>query len=267
MVRAMSKRQQRIREEVLARGEVEFSALATAFGVSEMTIRRDIDALEAEGIVRKVIGGAIALGKIVEPSFEARSHLDAASKQHIAETVASLLNVHETVILDSGSTALAVARAVRGRALALTVVTPSLLVAVELADEPGTSVLVTGGAVRPGELSLIGAEAVEGVERFNCDTFVMGVAGVHELRGFTDYHRDESAVKRAAIEASDRLIVAVDQSKIGRAYLSTIAPLSRADAIVTDADPDAPALVSASRAGVEVVIAPHSEAPEIEPIG
>jgi len=255
MGRSMSKRQERVREEVLARGEVEFSGLAASLGVSEMTIRRDIDALEAEGVVRKVIGGAIALGKIAEPSFEARSHLDAGSKLHIAEAVVKQLSMHETVILDSGSTALAVARAVRGRSLSLTIVTPSLLVAVELAGEPNTNVLVTGGAVRPGELSLIGAEAVESLERFNCDTYVMGVAGVHEQRGYTDYHREESAVKRAAISASDRLIVAVDQSKIGRAYLSTVAPLSRAYAIVSDADPDSPVLTAASHAGVQIIIA------------
>jgi DeoR/GlpR family transcriptional regulator of sugar metabolism len=258
MAQSMRKRQQLIREEVLARGEIEFSSMATSFGVSEMTIRRDIDALEAEGVVRKVIGGAIALGKIAEPSFEARSQMDADGKLHIAHAVVDQLSVHETVILDSGSTALAVARVVRGRSLGLTVVTPSLLVAVELAGEPNTSVLVTGGAVRPGELSLIGAEAIESLERFNCDTFVMGVAGVHEQRGFTDYDRDEGAVKRAAIGASDRLIVAVDQFKIGRAYLSTVAPLSRADAIVTDADPDSPVLAAASRSGVEVIIAAQS---------
>lgn len=256
MVKTIRGRKQRIRELLLARGEIEFGSLATEFGVSEMTIRRDIDALESEGVVRKVIGGAIALGKIAEPTFEARSHLDMPSKQHIASFAVEQLTVHETVILDSGSTALAVARAIRGRGLGLTIVTPSLLVAVELADEPDTTVLVTGGVVRPGELSLIGTEAVEGFRRFNCDTFVMGVAGVHEHRGFTDYHRDESAVKRAAIEASDRLIVVADHSKIGRAHLSNIAPLSAAEVLVTDAPAPSPLITAATASGVSVINVP-----------
>lgn len=258
MVEAMGSRKQHIREKLMSRGEVEFSALAAECGVSEMTIRRDIDALEAEGIVRKVIGGAIALGKIAEPTFEIRSGLDVDSKIHIAESAVEQLSVHETVIIDSGSTALAVARAVRGRGLGLTVVTPSLYVAVELASEPDTTVLLTAGLVRPGELSLIGVEAIESFRAYNCDTFVMGVAGVHEHRGFTDYHREESAVKRAAIAASDRLIVVADQSKIGRVYLSNIAPLDAADTLVTDDPTDSAATLAAARAGVSVIKAPSS---------
>lgn len=191
MDKALGGRKQPIRELVLSRSEVEFSSLAQEFGVSEMTIRRDIDALEDEGLVRKVVGGAIALGKIFEPTFEARSHLDMASKQYIAKYAVEQLSLHETVILDSGSTALAVARAIRGRGLGLTVVTPRLLVAIELASEPNTSVIATGGLVRPGELSLIGVESVDSYSRYNCDTFVMGVAGVHDQRAspFTTVRR------------------------------------------------------------------------------
>lgn len=264
MVKTGNSRTQQIRERLLTEGEIEFSVLAMEFGVSEMTVRRDIDLLEAEGLVRKVIGGAIALSKISEPTFEARSHLDVASKQHIAEYAVAQLSPHETVVLDSGSTALAVARAVRGRDLGLTIVTPSLLVATELRSEPGTTLLLTGGLLRPGELSLIGIEAVESFGRYNCDTFIMGVAGIHPRRGFTDYHRDESAVKRAAIEASDRLIVLADQSKIGRAQLSSIAPLSAAELIVTDAAADSAALSAATAAGVSVVsVTPPSETPEV----
>ncbi|MEW1976615.1 DeoR/GlpR family DNA-binding transcription regulator [Microbacterium profundi] len=256
MVKAGNSRTQRIRERLLADGEIEFARLATEFGVSEMTVRRDIDVLESEGLVRKVIGGAIAVNKISEPTFEARAGLDVASKKHVAEYAVSQLSPHETLVLDSGSTALAVAQAIRGRGLGLTIVTPSLLVATELRSEPDTTLLLTGGLLRPGELSLIGIEAIESFRRYNCDTFIMGVAGVHPHRGFTDYHRDESAVKRAAIEASDRLIVLADRSKVGRAQLSSIAPLASADMIVTDAAPDALALTTATAAGVSVVTIP-----------
>ncbi|WP_263993650.1 DeoR/GlpR family DNA-binding transcription regulator, partial [Mycolicibacterium fallax] len=166
--------------------------LAEEFRVSEMTIRRDIERLEEQGIARRVLGGAIAYGgKSTEPSFDARAAVAAGEKVHIASAVADLLVPRETVVLDSGSTVLAVARAIKGRNLGLTVITPSLLVAVELADEPDTTILLTGGKVRPGELSLIGAEAEDFYLRYNADTYVMGIAGVHGRRGASEYHREE----------------------------------------------------------------------------
>jgi DeoR/GlpR family transcriptional regulator of sugar metabolism len=258
-------RQRLIRERVLSEGEVEFSSLATDFGVSEMTIRRDIDLLESEGVVRKVIGGAIAFGKTAEPPFEARANSEAAGKRHIAEAVVTRLSTRETVLLDSGSTALAVARAIRGKGLELTVVTPSLLAAVELAGDSGTTVLLAGGLVRAGELSLIGADAIEFFGRYNCDTFVMGVAGIDTRRGFSDYHREESEVKRAAIRAADRLVVAADHTKLGRAHLVNIAPLSAADILVTDGDPGHEVLAAAADSGVEVVTVEARAAPADPP--
>jgi DeoR/GlpR family transcriptional regulator of sugar metabolism len=246
-------RQRLIRERVLAEGEIEFASLATEFSVSEMTIRRDIDLLESEGTVRKVLGGAIAFGKAAEPSFKARSNIQAVGKRHIAEAAVTRLRAHETVLLDSGSTALAIARAIHGRGLELTVITPSVLAAVELAEEPGTTVLLAGGHVRAGELSLIGTETIEFFSRYNCDTFVMGVAGIDAKHGFSDYHREESAVKRAAIRAADRLIVAADHTKLGRSHLVNIAPLSAADILVTDGDPQHEVITTAAACGVEIV--------------
>lgn len=246
----LGRRQRQVRQLLLARGEVGFSTLAAELGVSEMTIRRDIDVLEADGLARKVLGGAIAVGKFTEPSFDARATRDLERKLQVADLALSELSRAETVILDGGSTALAVARAIAGKGLGLTVVTHSVLVAGVLADEPETTVLMPGGQLRPGERTLIGAEAVEGLSRYNCDTFIMGVAGIDIEHGFTDYHHDETAVKRAAIAASDRLVVVADGSKFGRAHLMNIAPLAGAAVIVTDAPPDDPILQRAGHDGV-----------------
>jgi DeoR/GlpR family transcriptional regulator of sugar metabolism len=243
-----------IEQRVLDDGEIGFTTLASEFSVSEMTIRRDIDALEAKGVVRRIYGGAISLvGKASEPTFETRSSEAAAVKVHLAKAAVTLLEAHETVILDSGSTVLAVARAIRGANLGLTVVTPSLQAAIELADEPDTTVLLTGGRLRPGELSLIGPEAEETFTLYNCDTYIMGIAGVDAVRGVSEYHREEGAVKRAAVHAADRIIVVADGTKLGRVQLLNVAPLSAISAIVTDGDPDDPTLVAARAAGVHVV--------------
>ncbi|GAA0996292.1 DeoR/GlpR family DNA-binding transcription regulator [Nocardiopsis tropica] len=257
MATDVTERRRLMRDLVQDVGEVDFASLAARFQISEMTARRDVDVLEAEGLVRKVMGGAIATGKFVEPSFETRMGASSSGKQAIGDAVAALLHTRETVILDSGSTALAVARAVRGRRLELTVVTPSVQVAVELSDEPGTTVILTGGTIRPGELSLIGDDAVSALRRYNCDTYVMGVSGVHPTRGYSDYHREETAVKRAAIEAADRLIVVADRTKLGRAHLAQVAPLDAADLLVTDADPESDVVRTVRAAGVRTVCADH----------
>jgi DeoR/GlpR family transcriptional regulator of sugar metabolism len=247
-------RRDHIEERVRVDREVRYAELAAEFDVSEMTIRRDMEALEALGVVRRVVGGAIALkGKDNEPSFETRVADAAEEKRHIADAVADLIGPSETLILDSGSTALAVAQSLRGRRLGLTVLTPSVLAALELIDEEDTTVVLTGGELRPGELSLIGPAAEDTLANYNCDTFVMGVAGIDGNRGISDYHQADSRVKRAASKRADRVIVAADQSKLGRVTFTSIATLSEIHVIITDGDPGHPALVAARAAGVDVI--------------
>lgn len=250
-------RRELIADRIRRSGEMDYATLAASLDVSEMTIRRDIELLETRGLVRRVLGGAIAFGgKSEEPSFASRMLAAADEKTHIARAALGLLVPHETVILDSGSSVLALARQIRGQELGLTVVTPSVFVAMELADEPATRVFMTGGRVRAGEMSMVGAEAEATFERYNCDTYVMGVAGVDARRGVTDYHDEESAVKIAAMHAADRVIVAVDASKLGRVQLVNIAPLERIHSLITDGPADHPTLQAARDLGVEVICVP-----------
>ncbi|MDM4764205.1 DeoR/GlpR family DNA-binding transcription regulator [Galbitalea sp. SE-J8] len=251
----VAERRTLIEERVIRTGEVSFGQLATAFGVSEMTIRRDIEALQEQGVLRRVSGGAISLtGTAFEPSYGLRAGQAVDSKAHIAERIVELLKPGETVVLDSGSTVASVARAIRGRGLGLTVLTPSITVATTLADEPDTRVILAGGVVRPGELSLIGTDTEQTFARYNCDVFVVGVAGVDAERGLTEYHPQEASVKRAALAASSRLIVGVDAAKLGRVHLVTVAPLDVVSALVTDGHPDHPAVVAARERGAQVVV-------------
>jgi DeoR/GlpR family transcriptional regulator of sugar metabolism len=127
------------------------------------------------------------------------------------------------------------------------------LAGLELSDAPGVTVHLIGGLLRPHELSMIGPDAVEGIKKFNCDTFVMGVAGLDAHGGVSDYHYDEAHVKETGINVSNRVIVAADKSKLGRTALVKIADLSKIDILVTDADPDQPTVQSARLEGVQVV--------------
>jgi DeoR/GlpR family transcriptional regulator of sugar metabolism len=251
---ALSRRRVAIEQRLMSAGESSYLELAEEFGVSEMTIRRDVEALERDGRVRRILGGAIPFrAKAEEPSFESRLLEASQEKEHIAEAVVALFEKNETVILDSGSTVLAVARSIAERNLELTVVTPSILVAVELSKSPKTTTFLTGGRLRHGELSLIGAESEQSLSRYNCDTYVIGVAGIDETRGLTDYHSEESAVKRAALNFADRVIVPADSSKLGKIQLINVAPFEARMTIVSDGPEDHPTLEAARRAGAQVV--------------
>jgi DeoR/GlpR family transcriptional regulator of sugar metabolism len=250
----VAERRENIAGQVAAYGEVDFQSLATQFGVSEMTIRRDVEALEEDGFVRRIVGGAISVRNTsTEPPFESRASASTQAKERIAQAVVELLIPGETVLLDSGSTVLSVARVIRRKDLKLTIVTPSTLAALELADAPDTTVYLTGGQLRTGELSLIGPEAINSVRRFNCDTFVMGVAGVDLRGGISDSHYDEAHVKQAGMASSGRVIIAADQTKLGRMALVKIADLSDFAILVTDAPEDHPSVKEARSNGMQVV--------------
>lgn len=247
-------------EKLLVRfGEADFEALAQEFGVSEMTIRRDAEFLEAQGTARRVRGGIISMrGRAYEPGFDARLDAAAAAKHAIAERVVPLLSADEVVILDSGSTVLEVAREIRERALTLTVVTPSVLAALEVVQVEGSSVIITGGMLRAGERSLVGAEAEGFFSGLNCDTYVAGVAGLDAVRGLSEYNREEARVKQSALASARRIIVVADESKLGRVHLVSLAPLSALDILVTDAPPSHPTVRACVEAGVQVIhVDPH----------
>ncbi|MFT3877316.1 MAG: DeoR/GlpR family DNA-binding transcription regulator [Propioniciclava sp.] len=257
----MNRQQRRLllADRVAEGGELGFADAAAMFGVSEMTIRRDVEALEAQGRVRRVPGGMMSIrgGNGYEPPFSSRVMTQAREKADIARAVADLLVPGSRVMIDTGSTGLAVAKAVRGRGLGLTVLTPNLLVAMQLVDEPDTSVFLTGGELRQGEMSLIGPATVQSLTAYNLDTYVMSVAGVDAERGISDYNVSEAATKRAAVAASDRVIVCVDASKLDKVFLTNVAAFAEVDVLVTDGEAGNRSVLAARDAGVEVVLVAH----------
>lgn len=231
--------------------------LARQLGVSEMTIRRDLEVLESERLLTRVRGGAYAgAARSYEPPFVLRAAHDIEAKRSIGTAAARLVSPGETAIIDGGSTALELARALVGTDR-LTVVTPSLLVANELAREVGIRTFMTGGMLRHEELSLVGPTAQEAFSAFNCDVAFLGVAGIAADRGLTEYSLADAYVKRAMLDAARRIVVLADHSKLGTVTLATVAPLSRIDVIVTDAPTHHPVLRAAAATGVNVIQAPH----------
>lgn len=226
-------RYQAILRLVAAKGRVSIAELTRQLKVSEMTIRRDLAALDAEGAVRRVRGGAVPVASgSYEPPFTARAKLNAAAKRDIAAEASKLISDGETVIVDGGTTGAAIAAELMGRDI--TVCTPSLRVADVLSGSSTVRLMIPGGIVRPGERTLIGPAALRIFEDHRFDVYIMTVSGIHVTAGLTEWDLDDAAVKRAALAAANRCIVACDASKFGKTAFGRICQVERADVIVTD---------------------------------
>ncbi len=240
---------ERLRHE----GEATIAEMAADYGTSEMTIRRDLELLELEGLARRVRGGAISIqARGFEPPVLQRSAEQAEAKRRIGAAAAAALRPNETIILDVGSTAHQLARAIPDD-LAITALTSSLLIATELATKPLVRTIVTGGVVRQGEMSLVGARAVDSFVDLHCDAVFLGVAGISVEAGLTEYNLDDAEVKRAAIASGRRRIVLADASKIGRVALVSVAPANVIDVLITNAAPSNETIQRLRELDVEVI--------------
>lgn len=233
------------REEIVAllcnSTDVTVGDLARYFAVTPMTIRRDLQALEAQGLVRRVHGGVVLAARDTRAPLPGRGAEVVPAERAIAEAATTLIGTGEAVIVDAGSTTVELARVVRNRSSA-TVVTPSPHVAAELSNPPHVRVVLTGGRLRPHELDLVGFS-----------TAVVSVAGLDVERGITADDPDNARVKRAAIGATDRRIVLADATRCGHVAPVTVAPLAIIDVLVTDAEPGHPVVRELDANGTEVI--------------
>ncbi len=252
-------RQARLRDLVAERGYMRVSELSGHFGVSTVTIRNDLDALEGRGELRRVHGGA-TLESVVrpEPTFEEAASDLPDEKRHIGRAAAALVSSGESVLIDVGTTTTAVARALVGRAelTDVTVFTNALNVAFELEPAiPRFTVVVTGGTLRPKQHSLVNPLGTAFLEQLNATTAFIGCNGVDLAGGVTNINLPEAEIKRAMMRAARRRVVVADGSKLGRIELTRVCPIDMVDILVTDVSAD-PGIVTELRSrGVNVIIA------------
>jgi DeoR/GlpR family transcriptional regulator of sugar metabolism len=245
-----------IQQEVSREGLVTVAALASHLGVSPMTIRRDLSELEGQGILTRVHGGAIAAdqaGGPVEPPMRERMLRNADEKRQIAKVVAAVTLDGETIFIGSGSTALAVAEAIRNRRN-LTVVTNALTVANALLHSRGISLIVVGGFLRPSESSLIGHIAERALQDIRVDKVIMGIGGVDPEHGLTGDNLQELMTDRAILGTTDTVIVVADHSKLGHVAASMTAPITAATRIVTGRQAPSEVIRAIRQRGVEVLL-------------
>lgn len=229
-------RQSRILEQVQRNGGARVSELTRLLGVSDMTVRRDLDVLAQDGLLEKVHGGATAIYDLAtdEPGFEAKSAREQVEKDAIARAALELVRPGTAIGLTAGTTTWAMARRLHDIA-DLTIVTNSVRVAEELhlRGRRDTAVILTGGLRTPSD-ALVGPVAEAAIRSLHVDQVFLGVHGMDERAGFTTPNLMEASTNRAFAESARRLVVLADHTKWGVVGLSQIVPLSEADTLITD---------------------------------
>jgi DeoR/GlpR family transcriptional regulator of sugar metabolism len=231
-----AQRQAAILERVRAHGAVRVQQLVGEFGVSDMTIRRDLESLAEQGLLAKVHGGATALVSHTtdEPGFNAKSTLRELEKQAIAARAATLVKPGTAIALSAGTTTWTLAPRLLD-VPELTVVTNSIPVADVFyrAGRHDQSVILTGGMRTPSD-ALVGPFAVAAIRSLNVDQVFLGVHGMSAKRGLTTPNFMEAETDRALVEAARHRIVLADHTKYETVGLSAICPLSEIDLLITD---------------------------------
>jgi len=252
-------RQNQIVELVLSRGRVSILEICKSFGVSEMTARRDLAHLDRQGLVRRYHGGAAAsLGRSWEPPFKTRSSKYQEAKVAIGRKAADLVIDGDSIALDVGTTTLEIVPGLVGKRN-LTIITSCLQIANMIVSylplEVAARLIVTGGIVRPRELSMVGPIPLQAYDEFHVDKAFIGTAGISLQDGLTEYNMEDTQIKQVLIRSARERIVVADGSKFGVTTFATVAPLKAIDRIVTDTSAPRDMLEEIRKRDVEVILA------------
>jgi DeoR family fructose operon transcriptional repressor len=257
------------REAILARVRTQGAAsaedLSRSLGVSVETIRRDLRGLRDQGLLNRVHGGAMPSRRTSEGSFAARRTLNLARKQAIAAFAASLVGAEETIVIDTGTTPLELARALpasfHGRVL-----TNSVPVAAVLCDRNDIELRLCGGQIRPGDGACSGTHAAAFFADFYADKAFLGAGGVHPEAGLTDYYPAEAAVRRTITAHSAATYVLADSSKLGVIAVYRVSTLDQLTAVITD-DQETPGTSAGLAASVALLRAATPGRPSLTAAG
>lgn len=230
-------RRREITAKLTAEGKVIVSELAREFGVTEETIRRDLERLDNDGIASKTYGGAVARNaSTLDLPYNVRESVNVEEKQNIAEKLAALITDGERIMLDSSSTALYIVKKLKDKKN-LTIITNSVKILLEIADKTDWTVLSTGGVLKKGGLSLMGSSAEKMVNSYHVDTAICSCKGVDMLIGVMDSNENDSLIKQAMIGSADRRILALDTEKFDKKSFVRVCDLSDIDVIVSNEEP------------------------------
>ncbi len=248
-------RKRKISEFVKENKKASVAELSELFGVSESTIRRDLEVLDEQGVIQRAHGGAVVVEQAApEPPIIQRIAENEEEKRRIGRAAAELVRDGETVFLGSGTTTLEVARNLVERDN-LTVITNALNIANFFAGKLNITVIVVGGLLRHSELSLIGHITEQVLKELRADKVIMGMRAISIEDGLTNDYLPETMTDRAIINFAPEIIVVADHSKFGKVSTAYVAPVERITTLVTDAEAD-PAFLSRLREmDIRVIVA------------
>lgn len=228
--------------------------LARKFGISEITIRRDLELLHSRGLLYRTHGGALPIraGAESDRNLTERELQHPREKMKIAEAAAKMVHEGQSIVLDSGSTTTAIARALR-EFQQLTVITNAVNIANELAGSK-VDVILTGGMLRKHSYSLVGPIAEEGLRHLKADILFLGVDGFDTASGVSTPNLLEAQLNRLMVQIASRVVAVCDSTKFGRSSLSSIVPISSIHHVITDKQIGKPDLRALKRAGIEITL-------------
>lgn len=251
----LQERRSEIIDKVKTHRTVKVADLVSEYQVSVETIRRDLEYLESTGFLRRVYGGAVAIGLYgQEPGYSHREVVNYDQKRAIGAKAAELIDDGDTLFFDVGTTALEVARNLKDKKN-LTVITNASLIAHEMIQISNCRVILMGGELRSGELSVSGHICDQNLKNFYANKLIMGVGGISLQSGYTDYHINEANTRRCMIERSDKVIAVADYSKFGVTAMNCVCPVNSVDILVTDWTISKEIIRDFGESGIEVMVA------------
>lgn len=248
-------RQTQIRRLVEDDGQVTVTELNSLLGVSEATVRRDLEELAKLGWVRRTHGGAVRVERArKEQPLSRRIRKNENAKRRIGRLAASLVNEGDTIFLGSGSTTQTIAPHLLDIA-DITVVTNSLNVVNQLAHSENVELIVIGGMFRQSESSMVGHIAEQAIREFRADAVFMGMRGIDPQHGFTSDYLPEAMTDRAILEIAPHNVIVADHSKLGQVSTVFLAPVTAANTIITDESASPDIVLALGELGLDVLLA------------
>lgn len=247
-------RQDQIVKIIQSEGSVKVSKLIKLFDVSIETVRRDLEVLEKNGVLKRVYGGAILKkGYIYKSNFTSRENEFKEEKEEIAQIAVKYIEDGRSIAMDGGTTNLEIAKVLKNTFKNLTILTNSLAITNELSNKDGFTVILSGGILNNKEQCLTGKFWEDVVSNFSIDKAFITVSGVSLLKGATDYWLDQVEMQRRMIKISNEVIILAQSNKIDNVSLVKVVGLDDINLIITDSKLDDEILNKYLEHGVEIV--------------
>ena len=245
------------KREILSRlnseGKVIVAELARDFGVTEETVRRDLEKLDNEGLASKIYGGAVSKqSSTLDLPYNVRVSVNVEEKEIISELVSEHVKDGDRLMLDSSSTDIYIVKRLKNKKN-LTVITNSVKILLELSDKPDFTVLCTGGSLKEGSLSLNGSSAEKMIGSYHVDAAIVSCKGIDMSLGVTDSNEADGQMKQAMFASADKRILALDGGKFDKKSFVKLCDVKDLDMIITDTPPSEAWQTYCRENGVELV--------------